>query len=256
MSSHADRPENSQTRVLLVDDDREIRELVCSYLTSYNMYAEGVENAQAMRAALARDAYDVLLLDLMLPGEDGLSLCRELRAHPNFAGMPIIMLTARGESVDRVLGLEMGADDYLVKPFDPRELVARIHTILRRIRRDGGSDGNTSAWTTTAQGNEVRFDAWRLNRTLRQLHSPEGLVVPLSNAEFRLLWAFLERPQRVLTRDQLMDAARGRTMDAFDRSIDLLVSRLRQKIGDDPKQPRLIKTVRGEGYVFDAVVQR
>jgi two-component system OmpR family response regulator len=178
------------------------------------------------------------VLDLMLPGEDGLSLCRWLRAESD---IPILMLTARCEPTDRIIGLELGADDYMAKPFEPRELVARIQTILRRVRDD-----------RTEQRANIRFDNWRLNSVLRQLIADNGLVVPLSNAEFRLLWVFIERPRRVLSREQLLDAARGRSIEAFDRSIDLLVSRLRQKLGDDPKAPQLIKTVRGEGYLFDA----
>ncbi|OHR99752.1 DNA-binding response regulator, partial [Pseudomonas sp. HMSC75E02] len=176
---------------------------------------------------------------LMLPGEDGLSLCRYLRSESD---IPILMLTARCEPADRIIGLELGADDYMAKPFEPRELVARIQTILRRVRGDEGRNEPRA---------QVRFDQWRLDSVLRQLHSPDGLVVPLSNAEFRLLWVFLERPRRVLNRELLLDAARGRAIEAFDRSIDLLVSRLRQKLGDDPRSPRLIKTVRGEGYLFD-----
>ena len=183
----------------------------------------------------------------MLPGEDGLSLCRGLRSKSD---IPILMLTARGEAMDRIVGLEVGADDYIVKPFEPRELVARIQTILRRVK--GGRD----AIKEPQQENMVSFMGWRLNYVLRQLISSEGLVVPLSNAEFRLLKVLIEHPCRVLTRDFLLDQARGRNMDLFDRSIDLLVSRLRQKLGDDSRNPGLIKTVRGEGYLFDAKVTR
>nr|WP_205886458.1 response regulator [Pseudomonas otitidis] len=230
------------TRALLVDDDVPIRDLLCDYLARFNIEAVGVADGQAMRETLAAEPFDVVVLDLMLPGEDGLSLCRWLRSESD---IPILMLTARCEPTDRIIGLELGADDYMAKPFEPRELVARIQTILRRVRDD--REG-----LRADQRASIRFDAWRLNGVLRQLHSPEGLVVPLSNAEFRLLWVFLERPRRVLSREQLLDAARGRSIEAFDRSIDLLVSRLRQKLGDDPKSPRLIKTVRGEGYLFDA----
>ena len=229
-------------RALIVDDDAPIRELLCGYLARFNIEAVGVDDGQGMRQALAEERFDVVVLDLMLPGEDGLSLCRWLRAESD---IPILMLTARCEPADRIIGLELGADDYMAKPFEPRELVARIQTILRRVRDDRDV---TRADTRSS----IRFDAWRLDGVLRQLQSPEGLVVPLSNAEFRLLWAFLERPRRVLSREQLLDAARGRSIEAFDRSIDLLVSRLRQKLGDDPRSPRLIKTVRGEGYLFDA----
>ncbi|WP_434086226.1 response regulator [Pseudomonas solani] len=230
------------TRALLVDDDVPIRDLLCDYLARFNIEAVGVDDGEAMREALASAPFDVVVLDLMLPGEDGLSLCRWLRGESD---IPILMLTARCEPTDRIIGLELGADDYMAKPFEPRELVARIQTILRRVRDD--REG-----LRADQRASIRFDAWRLNGVLRQLQSPEGLVVPLSNAEFRLLWVFLERPRRVLSREQLLDAARGRSIEAFDRSIDLLVSRLRQKLGDDPKSPSLIKTVRGEGYLFDA----
>ncbi|BCG24107.1 DNA-binding response regulator [Pseudomonas tohonis] len=229
-------------RALLVDDDVPIRDLLCDYLARFNIEAVGVDDGEAMREALADSPFDVVVLDLMLPGEDGLSLCRWLRSESD---IPILMLTARCEPTDRIIGLELGADDYMAKPFEPRELVARIQTILRRVRDD--REG-----LRADQRASIRFDAWRLNGVLRQLQSPEGMVVPLSNAEFRLLWVFLERPRRVLSREQLLDAARGRSIEAFDRSIDLLVSRLRQKLGDDPRSPRLIKTVRGEGYLFDA----
>ncbi|ELQ00155.1 response regulator [Pseudomonas syringae] len=225
-------------RALIVDDDVAIRELLCDYLTRFNINASGVTDGTQMRQALTAETFDVVVLDLMLPGEDGLSLCRWLRSTSD---IPILMLTARCEPTDRIIGLELGADDYMAKPFEPRELVARIQTILRRVR-DERSDQRTI----------IRFDAWRLNSVLRQLTAADGLVVPLSNAEFRLLRVFLERPHRVLSREQLLDAARGRSIEAFDRSIDLLVSRLRQKLGDDPKNPQLIKTVRGEGYLFDA----
>jgi len=183
----------------------------------------------------------------MLPGLDGLEVCRAVRA---FSDVPILINSARVEELDRLLGLELGADDYVVKPFDPRELVARIHTILRRARAGQARPSDP------AEGEEVSFEGWRLNRVTRQLTTHAQLVVPLSNAEFRLLWVFIERPRSVLNRDQLMDAARGRSAEAFDRSIDLLVSRLRQKLNDDPKSPRLLKTIRGEGYLFDARVTR
>ncbi|QTS86263.1 response regulator transcription factor [Ectopseudomonas khazarica] len=229
------------TRVLLVDDNEELRELLGGYLTRFNIASEAVGNGAAMRLALAGGHFDAVILDLMLPGEDGLSLCRELRAASD---IPILMLTARCEPADRIIGLELGADDYMAKPFEPRELVARIQSILRRVRdgRDTPRDEPPS---------QLRFADWTLHSVLRQLQAPSGLVVPLSNAEFRLLWAFLERPRRVLSREQLLDAARGRAIEAFDRSIDLLVSRLRQKLGDDSRNPNLIKTVRGEGYLLD-----
>lgn len=232
------------TRILVVDDDRDILNLLCGYLADFNMHADCASDGATMRALLRSGSYDLLVLDLMLPDADGLALCRELRARSN---LPILILTARGAPADRVLGLELGADDYIVKPFDPRELVARIHCILRR----------TSARQQDPEeslGDQVRFDRWRLDRVLRQLSSDDGRRVPLSNAEFRLLLAFLEHPRQVLSRDRLLDIARGRGMEVFDRSIDLLVSRLRQKLGDDPREPRLIKTVRGEGYLLETRV--
>lgn len=231
--------------VLLVDDDIQIRQLLSDYLSEFSMAVVAVADGKLMADALVKGTFDLVILDLMLPGEDGLSLCRSLRAKSD---IPILMLTARGETMDRVIGLEVGADDYIVKPFEPRELVARIQTILRRTR--GGRE------SPKEPENMVSFMGWRLNYVLRQVISPEELVIPLSNAEFRLLKVFIEHPCRVLTRDFLLDQARGRGMDLFDRSIDLLVSRLRQKLGDDSRTPGLIKTVRGEGYLFDAKVMR
>lgn len=237
--------------VLLVDDDIQIRQLLSDYLSGFGMSVVAVADGKSMADALGEGSFELVILDLMLPGEDGLSLCRSLRAKSD---IPILMLTARGETMDRVVGLEVGADDYVVKPFEPRELVARIQTILRRTK--GSREGIQEQGQGQVQENTASFMGRRLNYVLRQAISPEGLIVPLSNAEFRLLKVFIEHPQRVLTRDFLLDQARGRNMDLFDRSIDLLVSRLRQKIGDDPRAPALIKTVRGEGYLFDAKVTR
>jgi two-component system OmpR family response regulator len=234
------------TRALIVDDDREICALLCTYLADFGIAARGVHDGAAMRRAMTEQVPDVIILDLMLPGEDGLTLCRQLRASGN---IPVIMLTARGEPADRVVGLELGADDYVVKPFDPRELVARVHTVLRRARGDAVA-GDAGA------GERISFEGWTLDVSTRQLTTPRQMVVPLSNAEFRLLWTFIERPRRVLNRDQLMDAARGQASTAYDRSIDLLVSRLRQKLDDDPRDPKLLKTIRGEGYLFDARITR
>ena len=234
------------TRALIVDDDQEICTLLCTYLADFGIEARGVHGGAAMRRALAEQTPDVIILDLMLPGEDGLALCRYLRATGN---IPVIMLTARGEPADRVVGLELGADDYVVKPFDPRELVARIHTVLRRARGD-------RAAPTGGESERISFEGWTLDVNTRELTTPRKMVVPLSNAEFRLLWTFIERPRRVLNRDQLMDAARGQASNAYDRSIDLLVSRLRQKLDDDPRDPKLLKTIRGEGYLFDARITR
>ena len=232
------------TRLLIVDDDPDIRSLLGQYLQAYAMQCTCVADGAAMRDALAQAEFDLVILDLMLPGEDGLTLCRYLRSQGE---LPIIMLTARGEATDRVVGLELGADDYVVKPFDPRELVARIHTILRRSSRSQPA-------ASSSPEQDVRFNGWTLSHLKRQITTPQQLLVPLSNAEYRLLCTFIERPQRVLSREQLLDAARGRSVEAFDRSIDLLVSRLRQKLGDDPRSPQLLKTVRGEGYLFDCKV--
>jgi two-component system OmpR family response regulator len=231
--------------VLLVDDDLHIRKLLRDYLADFGMSVVAVADGRAMREELAKAQFDLIILDLMLPEEDGISLCRNLRTTSD---IPILMLTARGESMDRVVGLEVGADDYVVKPFEPRELVARIQSILRRTR--GARDTDRDA------GDTVSFAGWRLNNAMRQLISPDELVIPLSNAEYRLLKVFIEHPNRVLSRDFLLDQARGRNMELFDRSIDLLVSRLRQKIGDDPRIPNMIKTVRGEGYIFDIKVAK
>lgn len=230
--------------ILIVDDDVQIRQLLQDYLAGFGMSVVAVADGSAMAEVLDNDSFDLIILDLMLPGEDGLSLCRNLRAKSD---IPILMLTARGEAMDRVVGLEVGADDYIVKPFEPRELVARIQTILRRAR--GGSE-------SAHKQKEAIFVGWRLNFVLRQLVSPEELVIPLSNAEFRLLAVLVEHPNRILTRDFLLDEARGRNMEMFDRSIDILISRVRQKLNDDPRTPSIIKTVRGEGYLFDAKVSR
>jgi len=228
------------TRILVVDDDRQIGSLLCGYLSDFGMEADAAYDGTHMRVLLSNARYSLVVLDLMLPGEDGLSLCRWLRSNSN---IPVIILTARGESSDRIVGLELGADDYVVKPFDPRELVARIQTVLRRANAPDPQEPRSSE--------EVQFGAWRLRRTPRNLIDPNGLVVALSNTEYRLLDVFLMRRGQVLTRDELMDAARGRSVEAFDRGIDLLISRLRQKLREDVKDPRMIRTIRGEGYIFD-----
>ncbi|CAG2149920.1 response regulator [Cupriavidus plantarum] len=232
-------------RLLIVDDDPQIRSMLAEYLATFGMEADGAEGGAAMRSAMSQNSYDLVILDLSLHGENGLTLCRELRDQGN---TPVIMLTARAELADRVVGLEVGADDYVTKPFEMRELVARIHTVLRRSR----ADNKRSA---VAAGHELRFANWRLNTTLRQLVDEEDTIVPLSNAEFRLLLTFIEHPNRVLDREVLINQARGRDLDVFDRSIDLLVSRLRQKLRDDPRDSALIRTVRGEGYVFTGSVE-
>ncbi len=226
--------------ILVVDDDVEITTLLTEYLARFGYTAHAACDAPSMRSQMAAHPVGLVVLDVMLPGTDGITLARELRERSR---VPIIMLTARANPYDCVLGLEMGADDYMGKPFEPRELVARIQTVLRRLRSES---------TPAPQGPDevVRFDGWALHHIERHLVSPQGMVVPLSNAEFRLLCTFLRMPRRIFSRDQLMELARGRSMDAFERSIDLLVSRLRSKLSDDPRSPSMIRTVRGAGYLF------
>ncbi|WP_321797717.1 response regulator [Caballeronia sp. J97] len=235
--------------VLIVDDDRGIRELLATYLEKNGMRVSLAANGRQMRAVLEQQgAPDLIVLDLMLPGEDGLVLCRELRAG-KFRDVPVLMLTARNEEADRILGLEMGADDYLPKPFAVRELLARIRSVLRRTRMlPPGMEVNESSQM-------LGFGDWRLDTTARHLLDAEGTMVSLSGAEYRLLRVFLDNAQRVLTRDQLLNLTQGRQADAFDRSIDLLVSRLRQRLRDTAREPRYIKTLRSEGYVFSAEVK-
>lgn len=234
----------SAGHVLVVDDDRELRDLLDRILTKHGFRVTTVQDGKAMHRALADWNIDLVVLDLMLPGEDGLSLCRDLRARSN---IPVIMLTMMSEETDRIVGLEMGADDYLPKPFNPRELLARMKAVLRRAQC-------APALPAAARRKILRFAGWCLDIGLRRLTSPQGLVVDLSAGEFDLLTALVERPQRVLSRDQLLDLTHGRAEAPFDRSIDMQVSRLRRKIETDPKEPDLIKTVRSGGYVFTARV--
>jgi len=231
--------------LLVVDDDREIRNLLTEYLTQAGFRVTAVGDGKAMRRAIEANRIDLVILDLMLPGEDGLSLCRDMRTRSN--SLPVLMLTARGDEVDRIVGLEMGADDYLAKPFNPRELLARIKTILRRAQALPPN-------LEQAEAKAFRFAGWTLDVATRNVKAPDGLVVPLSGAEYRLLRVFLDHPQRVLPRDQLLELANKREAILFDRSIDVLVGRLRKRLGDDSKEPTLIKTVRGEGYVLAATV--
>ncbi|NMG45531.1 response regulator [Aromatoleum toluvorans] len=241
---------NASDHILIVDDDREIRTLLADYLEKQGLRCTTAADGREMKAALDRHRVDLIVLDLMLPGEDGLTLCRNLRATGPHANTPVLMLTARGEDMDRILGLEMGADDYLPKPFVPRELLARIRAILRRAR---ALPPNLEA-APAQHASELRFAHWRLNTVGRHLVGTDDTVVPLSGAEYRLLSVFLAHPQRVLNRDQLMELTQGREADVFDRSIDLLVSRLRQRLGDNAREPEIIKTVRNEGYVLACAV--
>ncbi|MGG1948757.1 response regulator [Trinickia sp. NRRL B-1857] len=233
--------------VLVVDDDRGIRELVGAYLEKNGMRVSLAANGREMRAALQFAVPDLIVLDLMMPGEDGLMLCRELRAG-KFRTVPVVMLTARGDETDRIVGLEMGADDYLAKPFAVRELFARIRSVLRRARM------LPPGMQVTEVAPMLAFGDWRLDTTARHLLDEQGTMVALSGAEYRLLRVFVDHPQRVLTRDQLLNLTQGRQADPFDRSIDLLVSRLRQRLRDGAREPRYIKTLRNEGYVFSAAV--
>ena len=232
--------------ILIVDDHREIRDLVSRALTKEGFRVSSAADGRAMRKVMADGSIDLILLDLMLPGEDGLSLCRTLRAESN---VPIIMLTAKGDEVDRVIGLEMGADDYLPKPFGSRELVARIKAVLRRSHETMSKKGDSEQ-----QPKSYHFDRWNLDTGARALLRDDGVTVPLSTGEYDLLIALVERPQRVLNRDQLLDLARGRSAAGLDRSIDTQVSRLRKKLELDPSDPKIIKTVWGGGYMFTPAV--
>ena len=234
--------------LLLVDDDRQLLALLADYLRAAGYRISTATRGTEMRAVLAAEAIDLVVLDLMLPGEDGLQLCRDLRAR-EAEPLPILMLTARGDEADRVLGLEMGADDYLAKPFATRELLARIRAVLRRTRQ------LPPRLSPQRQAKRLAFNDWVLDTTARHLLDPAGTLVALTGGEYRLLRALLEHPQRILSRDQLLNLTQGREADPFDRSIDLLVSRLRRRLRDDAKEARLVKTVRNEGYVFCADVE-
>ena len=236
---------SAQDHVLVVDDDLDIRSLLRDYLEKNGYRVTAVGDGKAMWAAFEETRPDILVLDVMLPGTDGLTLCRNVRAR---SGIPIIMLTARGEETDRIVGLEMGADDYLPKPFSPRELLARIKSVLRRARTLPDNLQPEAA-------RRIRFAGWTLDIATRNLLSPAGVVVALSGTEFKLLRIFLAHPNRVLNRDQLIDLMLSRDASPFDRSIDVQVSRLRHRLDEDAKEPAIIKTVRGEGYVFAAAVE-
>jgi len=238
---------SNQDHILIVDDDRDIRTLLAGYLEKQGLRCTVAADGREMRAALESHRIDLIVLDIMMPGDDGLTLCRNLRASdsPN-ASTPVLMLTARGEDMDRIIGLEMGADDYLPKPFVPRELYARVRAILRRAR---ALPPNMST-VPTAQARELHFAHWRFDTVARHLIDKDGTIVALSGAEFRILSIFLNHPQKILSRDQLMELTQGREADVFDRSIDLLISRVRQRLNDNAREPAIIKTVRNEGYVL------
>jgi two-component system OmpR family response regulator len=232
--------------IAIVDDHKDIRELVGRYLNEHGCRVSGADNAANLRRLLQRSAPDLVVLDIMMPGEDGLSVCRYLRATSD---LPIILLTAAAEETDRIIGLEMGADDYVTKPFSPRELLARIKAVLRR------ANSLPPRRATLRGGKAIRFDRWLLDFGRRELVDGDGVAMPLSTAEFRLLSVLIDHPGMVLTRDQLLDLTVGRVADVYDRSIDNQVSRLRKKIEIDPKTPILIKTHWGGGYSFTAEVE-
>ena len=236
---------NNSAHILVVDDHREIRDLVGRLLRKDGYRVSVAADGKEMRRMLRDSSIDLIVLDLMLPVEDGLSLCRDLRAERS--AIPVIMLTAKGDEIDRVLGLEMGADDYIAKPFSGRELIARIKAVLRRTRSQPPRSRLEARST-------YRFGKWVLSTERRELESDDDLVVPLSSGEFNLLLAFVTHPQRVLSRDQLLDLTKGRSAAPLDRGVDLQVSRLRKKIEDNPREPKLIKTAWGDGYIFTARV--
>jgi two-component system OmpR family response regulator len=236
---------NEIEHILVVDDDPEIRSLLKDYLEKNGFRVTAVGDGKAMWRTLEQYRVSLVILDIMMPGDDGLILCRNLRARSR---IPIIMLTARGEATDRIVGLEIGADDYLPKPFNPRELLARIRVAFRRTKGTG-NDGTTEGAT------RIRFASWTLDVVARHLIAPDGVVIPLSSGEYRLLRILLDHPNRVLNRDQILDFSKGEAWEPFDRSIDVQISRLRRRLRDDGKQPNLIKTVRGEGYILAASVQ-
>jgi two-component system OmpR family response regulator len=233
--------------ILVVDDEEDILSLLTEFFRKHGHPVTAATSGTAMFAALETEGIDLVILDIMLPDQDGFSLCRRLRASSK---VPVIMLTAMGDHTDRIVGLELGADDYLVKPFDPRELLARVKAVLRRVseRAAGASSTETRPVLT--------FADWRLDVARRELRSADNTLMFLSGAEFDLLLAFAEHPQRVLTRDQLLDLARGVSHAAYDRSIDVQVSRLRRKLEVDAKSPSLIRTVRNGGYIFTPSVRR
>ncbi|MFC4294275.1 response regulator [Novosphingobium tardum] len=240
--------DTSPTRLLLVDDERSLREPLADYLVRQGFAVTQAGTAAEARSRLAENGpeglFDLVLLDIMMPGEDGLSLCRHLI---ETRSLPVIFITARGESTDRIVGLEIGADDYVVKPFDPRELVARIRSVLRRSARGAPPADDNDLYV---------FENWRLDPLKRRLLDPEGAVVAISSAEFRLLMAFLEHPRQVLDRDRLLDMVQGREAHLFDRAIDNQISRLRRKIEADSRNPEIIQTVWGGGYMLAADVTR
>ncbi len=235
-----------EPHILLVDDERDIREPLASYLSRNGLRVSKAENAAAARQLMSAYAIDLVLLDIMMPGEDGLALTGFIRATGN---VPVILLTARAEETDRIVGLEIGADDYVTKPFSPRELLARIKAVLRRA-------GDASGWVRAPDTDSYAFGPWVLKSGERELVDREGVAIPLSTGEYNLLHALVSRPRRVLSRDQLLDLSQGRELAAFERSIDNHISRLRKKIEINASDPKLIKTIWGGGYMLAAEVRK
>lgn len=229
--------------LLIIDDDREIRDLLARFLVRHELRVDTARDGREMDVKMASGRFDLLVLDLMMPGEDGLAICRRLRG--GGVRTPIIMLTALGEEADRIVGLEVGADDYLPKPFNPRELLARIRAVLRRTADTGIAEG-----AAQNRPRVLAFEGWQIDLATRELRDRDGTLVTLTSGEFDMLEAFAERPQQILSRDQLADLTTGRSLGPFDRSIDVALSRLRRKLGEDPKNPRMFKTVRHGGYYF------
>ncbi|MGQ9367016.1 response regulator [Azospirillum sp. ST 5-10] len=239
---------NATPHILIVDDHSEIRDLLGRFLRQHGFRATGVPDGTAMREALAGAAVDLVVLDLMLPGESGLTLCREIRGA---SSVPIIMLTAMGEETDRIVGLEVGADDYVSKPFNARELLARIRAVLRRVSAPAhGTQGTRPA------GNVLTFEGWSLDLVRRELISRSGIIIDLTTGEYDLLLAFAENPQAVLSRERLLELSHNKVFTSYDRSVDVQISRLRRKIHDEDRVNPLIKTIRGVGYMFTAAVDR
>ncbi len=246
----SDPSHNQATSLLLVDDEATLREPLAEYLTAQGFAVTEANSAVAARSILEDETPELVLLDIMMPGEDGFSLCRHL---VEARDLPVILLTAKGEATDRIVGLEIGADDYVTKPFEPRELVARIRSVLRRADKS-----NSAAQTSAPQSEDAvySFEGWQLDPLKRRLTDPDGTLIAISTAEFRLLRAFCDHPRQVLSRDRLLDMVQGREAQLFDRAVDNQVSRLRSKIEPDKRNPHFIQTVRGGGYRFGADVTR
>jgi two-component system OmpR family response regulator len=242
------------TRILLVDDDAGIRETIGGFLEGHGYRVALASDAAAMRNALDQERYDLVVLDVMMPGEDGLSALRRLQGQPG--SPPVIMLSAVGTDIDRIVGLEIGAEDYLPKPCNPRELLARIRTVLRRTGSRELPEGVPSTNGDGRGAQTIRFAGWHLDLMSRMLHDPAGVLINLSDGEFRLLRAFVEHPRRVLTRDQLLDYARGQDAELYDRAIDVQISRLRRRLSHSGAHEELIRTIRNEGYMFLATVTK